>query len=115
VTPAYFNIPIDADYNHETGQMKIYCNEAIMDYSPSVQYIYGYICIAAMIPLTARVNFPINKAKLTIAKVIEKNNDFQVKADANGKLSFSKTAEWTNGPEGSIVHIIKMTMSAKSD
>lgn len=86
-----------------------------MDYSPSVQYIYGYICIAAMIPLTARVNFPINKAKLTIAKVIEKNNDFQVKADANGKLSFSKTAEWTNGPEGSIVHIIKMTMSAKSD
>jgi hypothetical protein len=95
--------------------MKIYCNEAIMDYGPTVQYIYGYICIAAMIPLTARVNFPINKAKLTIAKVIEKNNDFQVKADANGKLSFNKTAEWTNGPEGSIVHIIKMTMSAKSD
>ena len=115
VTPAYFNIPIDADYNPETGELKIYCNDAIMDYGPTVQYIYGYICIAAMIPLTARVNFPINKAKLTIAKVIEKNNDFQVKADANGKLSFTKTAEWTNGPEGSIVHIINMTMSAKSD
>ena len=115
VTPAYFNIPIDADYNPETGQMKIYCNEAIVDYSTEVEYTFGYICIAAMIPLTARVNFPINKAKLTIAKVIEKNNDFQVKADANGKLSFTKAAEWTNGPEGSIVHIIKVTMSAKSD
>ena len=115
VTPAYFNIPIDADYNPETGQMKIYVNEANVDYSSEVEYTFGYICIAAMIPLTARVNFPINKAKLTIAKVIEKNNDFQVNADANGKLSFSKTAEWTNGPEGSIVHIIKINISAKSD
>jgi len=115
VTPAYFNIPIDADYNPETGQMKIYVNEANVDYSSEVEYTFGYICIAAMIPLTARVNFPINKAKLTIAKVIEKNNDFQVNVDANGKLSFSKTAEWTNGPEGSIVHIIKINISAKSD
>jgi hypothetical protein len=115
VTPAYFNIPIDADYNPETGQMKIYVNEAIIDYSSEVEYTYGYLCIAAMIPLTTKVHFPINKAKLTIAKVIEKNNDFQVKADANGKLSFNKTAQWTNGPEGSIVHIINMTMSAKSN
>jgi uncharacterized membrane protein YgcG len=115
VTPAYFNIPVDADYNPETGQMKIYCNEAIIDYGPTVQYVFGYICIAAMIPLTARVNFPINKAKLTIAKVIEKNNDFQVKADANGKLSFTKSGEWTNGPDGGIVHMIRMTMSAKSN
>lgn len=115
VTPAYFNIPIDADYNPETGQLKMYCNEAIMDYSPSVQYVYGYLCIAAMIPLTTRVNFPINKAKLTIAKVIEKNNDFQVKAGADNKLSFTKTASWTNGSGGSIEHNIKMTMSAKSD
>ncbi len=115
VTPAYFNIPIDADYNPETGQMKIYVNDAIVDYSTEVEYQYGYIVIAAMIPLTAKVHFPINKAKLTIAKVIEKNNDFQVKADANGKLSFSKTAQWTNGSDGSIVHIINMTMSAKSN
>jgi hypothetical protein len=115
VTPAYFNIPIDADYNPETGQMKIYVNEAIVDYSTEVEYQYGYIVIAAMIPLVTKVHFPINKAKLTIAKVIEKNNDFQVSADANGKLSFSKTAQWTNGSEGSIVHIINMTMSAKSN
>jgi hypothetical protein len=115
VTPAYFNIPIDADYDPETGQMKIYVNEAIVDYSSEVEYTFGYIVIAAMIPLTTKVHFPINKAKLTIAKVIEKNNDFQVKADANGKLSFSKTAQWTNGSEGSIVHIINMTMSAKSN
>jgi PA14 domain len=115
VTPAYFNIPIDADYNPETGQMKIYVNEPIVDYSSEVEYQYGYIIIAAMIPLVTKVHFPINKAKLTIAKVIEKNNDFQVKADANGKLSFNKTAQWTNGPEGAIVHIINITMSAKSN
>ncbi len=115
VTPAYFNIPIDADYNPETGQMKIYVNEALVDYSSEVEYQFGYIVIAAMIPLVTKVHFPINKAKLTIAKVIEKNNDFQVSADANGKLSFSKTAQWTNGPDGAIVHLINIKMSAKSN
>jgi hypothetical protein len=115
ITPAYFNIPIDADYNPETGQMKIYVNDPIIDYSTEVEYQYGYIIIAAMIPLVTKVHFPINKAKLTIAKVIEKNNDFQVKADANGKLSFDKTAEWTNGQDGLIVHLINMKMSAASN
>jgi uncharacterized membrane protein YgcG len=111
ITPAYFNIPIDADYNPETGQMKIYVNDPIIDYSSEVEYQFGYIVIAAMIPLVTKVHFPINKVKLTIAKVIEKNNDFQVKADANGNLSFTKTAEWTNGEDGLIVHHIKMTMT----
>jgi hypothetical protein len=115
VTPAYFNIPIDVDYDPETGKFKIYCNEAIMDYGPQVQYVYGYICIAAMIPLTTRVNFPINKAKLTIAKVIEKNNDFTMKTGADHQMSFTKTAGFDLGAGEAIEHNIKMTISAKSN
>ncbi len=115
VTPAYFNIPIDADYNPETGDLKIYCNEAIMDYGPLVEYTYGYICIAAGIPLTTRVHYPIVKAKLSIAKVIEKNNEFKVVQDADHNLSFSKQASFDLGVGGSITHHISMKVNAKSN
>ena len=115
VTPAYFNIPIDADYDTETGKIKIYCNEAIVDFSDQVKYVYGYIMIAAGIPLVTRVDYPINKAKLTLAKVIEKNNDFTVKTDANNNLSFTKTANFHLGAGTAIEHDINFSMTVKSD
>ncbi len=115
VTPAYFNIPIDADYDVETGKIKIYCNEAIVDFSEQVKYTYGYIMIAAGIPLVTRVDYPINKAKLTLAKVIEKNNDFTVASDANNNLSFTKKANFHLGAGTAIEHDINFTMTVKSD
>jgi hypothetical protein len=115
VTPAYFNIPIDADYDVEAGKLKIYCNEAIVDFSDQVKYVYGYIMIAAGIPLVVRVNYPINKAKLTLAKVIEKNNDFTIKADAQNNLSFSKQANFKMGVGTAIEHNINFSVTAKSD
>jgi hypothetical protein len=115
VTPAYFNIPIDADYDTETGKIKIYTNEAIVDFSDQVKYVYGYIMIAAGIPLVTRVDYPINKAKLTLAKVIEKNNDFTVKTDANNNLSFTKTANFHLGAGTAIEHDINFSMTVKSD
>ena len=114
VTPAYFNIPIDADYNTETMILHVYCNEAIIDFSDQVKYVYGYIMIAAGIPLVTRVNYPINKAKLTIAKVIEKNNDWTMKMDANNNLSFSKSANFNLGRGSVIEHNIDFTVSAQS-
>jgi hypothetical protein len=115
VTPSYFNIPIDADYDVETGKIKIYCNEAIVDFSEQVKYTYGYVMIAAGIPLVTRVDYPINKAKLTLAKVIEKNNDFTVVADANNNLSFTKKANFHMGAGTAIEHDINFTMTVRSD
>ncbi len=75
-TPASFNIPIDADYDVAQKKITIYVNDALVDFTPAVCYIYGYISIAAGIPLVTRVNYPINSVKLTLGKVIEKNSHF---------------------------------------
>jgi hypothetical protein len=115
VTPAYFNIPIDADYDVESGKIKIYCNEALVDFSEQVKYTYGYFMIAAGIPLVTRVDYPINKAKLTLAKVIEKNNDFTVVSDANNNLSFTKKGNFHLGAGTAIEHDINFSMTVKSD
>ena len=114
VTPAYFNIPIDADYNTETRKLHVYCNEAIVDFSDQVKYVYGYIMIAAGIPLVTRVNYPINKVKLTLAKVIEKNNDWDIKMDGNNNLSISKSANFSMGTGSVIEHNIDFTVTAQS-
>ncbi|HMH21486.1 MAG TPA: hypothetical protein VK563_06915 [Puia sp.] len=115
VTPAYFNIPIDADYDTEAQKLKIYCNEAIVDFSGQVKYVYAYIAIAAGIPLVTRVEYPINKVKLTMAKVIEKNNDFTMQTDANHNLFFTKTANFRLGAGSPIEHNINLTVTAKSE
>ena len=115
VTPAYFNIPVDADYNPQTGELKIYCNDAIVDYSDQVKYTYCYIIIAAGIPLTSRVDFPIVKARLSIGKVIEKNNEFKMIQGADHNMSFTKQADFDLNAGSPIAHHISFNVSAKSD
>ena len=117
VTPAYFNIPFDADYDVEAKKIKIYLNSPIMDFIPSlVSYIYAYLTFPLGIPLVTRVNFPINNVKLTLGKVIEKNNDFDIKSDANNNLFFSKKGDFKIGDESSAIeHNIDFTLSAKSE
>ena len=116
VTPAYFNIPIDADYDVEAKNLKIYLNGPLMDFNPSlVRYIYCYITFPLGIPLTTRIDYPINSVKLTLGKVIEKNNDFDIKTDAENNLSILKKGSTVIGKNTSIEHHIDFTLSAKSD
>jgi hypothetical protein len=74
-TPSYFNIPVDAEYDTDAETIKIFLNDPIIDFTPLVKYTYGYIAIAAGIPLVTRVDFPINKAKLTMNAVVYQNNE----------------------------------------
>ena len=116
VTPAYFNIPIDADYDVEAKKLKIYVNTALVDFNPSlVRYIYCYITFPLGIPLTTRIDYPINSVKLTLGKVIEKNNDFNIHADAENNLSVSAKGSTTVGMGTSIVHLINFSFSMKSE
>jgi hypothetical protein len=116
VTPAYFNIPIDADYDTEAKKLKIYLNSPIMDFNPKlVSYIYAYIAIAAGIPLVTRVDFPINPVKLTLGKVIEKNNDFNIQTDSQNNLSVNGKGNWQLGKDTPIEHIINFSFSLKSE
>ena len=116
VTPACFNIPIDADYDLIQKKVTIYVNDALVDFSPSVCYIYGYIVIAAGIPLVTRVNYPINSVKLTLGKVIQENKTFNVVTDVKNNLIISGIGETKIGdPSSSIEHHISFSFNLKSE
>ncbi len=115
-TPAYFNIPVDAEYDTETETIKIFLNDPIIDFTPMVKYVYGYIAIAAGIPLVTRVDFPISKAKLTLNAVVSRNNELQVTKDAKNNLSIKGKGERHIGSQGDpIEHNINFTLTAKND
>lgn len=114
--PSTFNIPIDADYDVSQKKIKIYVNDALVDFSPIVCYIYGYIVIAAGIPLVTRVNYPIEPVKLTLGKVIKENNDFNVKTDVGNNLSINGKGNTHIGDaSSSIEHRISFSFDLKSD
>lgn len=113
-TPACFNIPIDADYDVENKKVTVYVNNALIDFTSVVCYIYGYISIAAGIPLVTRVNYPIQPVKLTLGKAIKENNGFNVKIDAKNNLSIDGKGETQIGDESSsIEHHISFSFNLK--
>ncbi|MEO7043880.1 MAG: hypothetical protein ABI091_01145, partial [Ferruginibacter sp.] len=116
VTPACFNIPIDADYDLVQKKLTIYVNDALVDFSPAVCYIYGYIVIAAGIPLVTRVNYPINSVKLTLGKVIKENKTFNVEEDAKNNIFINGKGDTKIGDASSDAeHLISFTFKLKSD
>jgi hypothetical protein len=116
VTPSCFNIPIDADYDLVQKKLTIYVNDALVDFSPAVCYIYGYILIAAGIPLVTRVNYPINSVKLTLGKVISENKTFNVDEDAKHNIIINGKGETKIGDASSDAeHHISFTFNMKSE
>lgn len=101
VTPAYFNIPIDADYDVGNKKLTIYVNSALVDFGPQVSYVYEYIAIAAGIPLFTRVNYPINSVKLTLGKVISDHKTFNVAGDE--KVSVKGKGQTHLGDENTFI------------
>ena len=115
-TPAYFNIPLDADYDTDAETIKLFLNNALIDFTPMVKYVYGYIAIAAGIPLVTRVDFPVNKAKLTLDAVVRENNELKVTKDSKNKLVVKGGGTRQIGNATSpIEHTINYSLTAKND
>jgi hypothetical protein len=115
-TPSYFNIPVDAEYDADAETIKLFLNEAIIDFTPLVKYTYGYIAIAAGIPLITRVDFPINKAKLTLNAVVSRNNELHLTKDAKNNLIIKGSGERHIGSSSdAIEHNINFSITAKND
>ncbi len=115
-TPASFNLPIDADYDVAQKKVTIYVNDALNDFTPAVCYIYGYIAIAAGIPLVTRVNYPINSVRLTLGKVMRDNSHFDVKTDAENNLMINGTGKTKLGDaSSSSEQDINFSFKLKSD
>ena len=110
-TPAYFNIPVDAEYDTDAGTIKLFLNDPLIDFGLMVKYIYGYVAIAAGIPLVTRVEFPVNKAKLTLNAVVSQNNELHVTKD--GTSVSGKGSRHIGNNTSEIEHQINYTLTAK--
>jgi hypothetical protein len=116
-TPASFNIPVDAEYDTDAGTIKLNLNEALIDFTPLVKYTYVFLKVSLSgIPLFTRVDFPINKAKLTLNAVVSRNNQLTVTKDAKNNLVVKGGGERHIGSsEDAIEHKISYTLTAKND
>jgi len=114
-TPCYFYIPVDAEFDRQANKITLFLNEAMIDFSGMVKYKYAFWAIAAGVPIITFIDFPVNKAKLTLNAVVSKNNEFDVIADSKNNLSFTGTGTREIGNDASpIQHKINFTVSAKS-
>lgn len=115
-TPAYFNIPIDAEYNTETGKIKIFLNKAIADYSDYVMNRQFFIQWAAGLPKLRLSAYPITKARLTINASLKDESEFEMTKDHKGNLSFGADVERKVGTSGDAhEHFLQTKMSAKKE
>ncbi len=116
-TPAYFNIPVDAEYNVNENKIKLFINPAIIDFSPAVSNQLVFLLIGGdLLPYVKRMSFPIHKAHRTLSSVVRDHNEFDVLKDAKGNLSFKGKANKHLGDKGSkMEHDLNFTISAKKE
>jgi hypothetical protein len=115
-TPAYFLIPVDAEYNTQTGKIKISISEALVDFLPTVFNSQIFIQWSAGLPKLRRQDYPISKARLTIKAALKEKNEFATKKDAKGNLYISETVKRHIGSESTErEHFLDVSISAKKE
>jgi hypothetical protein len=89
VTPACFNILVDAEYNQETKEIKLFLNEATIDFTPAVKFrqLYAFVKYSLAYELNYQ-DYPVAKAFKTMKKNLEDKNYFPVSMDAAKNESF---------------------------
>jgi hypothetical protein len=83
-TPAYFNIPIDADYDSDAGKIKFFINPALIDFTDAVENREIYMVIAVL-PMVRWMEYPIFKAQRMIKGSFKEKNEFYM---AGGKSPY---------------------------
>ena len=88
-TPACFNILVDAEYNQETKEIKLFINEATIDFTPAVKFrqLYAFVKYSLAYELNYQ-DYPVAKAFKTMKKNLEDKNYFPVTLDASKNESF---------------------------
>ena len=74
-TPAYFNIPVDADYDLDAEKIKLFINPALVDFSEIVENRELYL-VLAVLPLVKWQEYPIFKAQQMIKGSFKEKNEF---------------------------------------
>ena len=116
-TPAYFNIPVDAEYDVDANTIKLFVNAPIVDFTDLVCTQFLFLEVGGdLLPYIKKMNFPIHKASATIGSIIRSNNEIAVDKDSKGNLSFYKKANKHLGSKtDKIEHDLNFTITAKKE
>lgn len=117
-TPAYFNIPIDAEYNTETNKIQLFINKALVDYNDAtIRNRQFFIQWVAGLPMLRLMDYPINKARSTINATLKDEHEFTMHRDpAKGGLSFSGDVKRKIGTATDLrEHQMELTITAKKE
>ncbi|HKB45238.1 MAG TPA: hypothetical protein VKC90_12645, partial [Chitinophagaceae bacterium] len=113
-TPACFNITLDAEYDVDEKKIKLFVNNALIDFSPAVINQLIFLEVGAdLFPYIKRMMFPIHPVLRTFRSVIWKNNEFTMVKDAKGNLSFTGNANKHLGSKtDAIEHYLNFSINA---
>ena len=116
-TPAYFNIPIDAEYDVDAKKIKIFVNDAFIDFSNLVANQFVFLMVGQdLIPYPKKMDFPIHKAKTTINGIFISFKEFDVVKDSKGNESFKGKGTRHIGDKTSIRETnLNFTLTAKKE
>ena len=116
-TPAYFNLPVDAEYDVDAKKIKININNAIIDFSNLVANQFVFFMVGQdLIPYPKKMDFPIHKAKTTINGIFIVFKEFDVEKDSKGNESFHGKGTRHIGDKTSIRETnLNFTLSAKKE
>ena len=114
-TPAYFNLPVDAEYDVDAKKINI--NNAIIDFSNLVANQFVFFMVGQdLIPYPKKMDFPIHKAKTTINGIFIVFKEFDVEKDSKGNESFHGKGTRHIGDKTSIRETnLNFTLSAKKE
>ncbi len=116
-TPAYFNIPVDVEYNTDDEKLKLFLNSPIIDFSPAVRNQFIFLLIGPdLLPYFKRMDFPIHKIHKTLSSVMHKHDEFDVTKDSKGNLFFTgKAAKHLGSKTAPIEHFLNFSITAKKE
>jgi hypothetical protein len=74
-TPAYFNIPVDVEYDLNGEKVKFFINPALIDFTDAVENRELFI-VNAVLPMVRWQSYPIFKAQQMIKGSFKEKNEF---------------------------------------
>ena len=114
VTPACFNITLDAEYDVDAKKIKLFINRALIDFTPAVVNQLFFLEVGAdLLPYIKKMTFPIHPVLRTLSSIVRDNNEFTMAKDAKGNLSFTGNANKHLGSKAdAIEHDLNFSINA---
>ncbi len=114
VTPAYFNIPVDAEYNRNTNTIKLFMNKPLIDFTDMVATRVAYFEFIPF-PFVFVQAYPYEKVYNSMNAIIKRSAGIKVDDDGKGNLSFKYDDKFDVGQGSTIALKVKLNITGKQE